>query len=74
LGRYRTPGEQSGSGTATDNPGPDQYSPLDRPTPTQGKKKKNWIIINNNKKTCSREGGVPWVLKGGRGNPSQNCK
>jgi hypothetical protein len=27
--------------TPTDNPGPDQHSPLDRPTPTQGKKKKN---------------------------------
>jgi hypothetical protein len=24
----------------TDNPGPDQHSPLDRLTPTQGKKKK----------------------------------
>jgi hypothetical protein len=23
----------------TDNPGPDQHSPLDRPTPTQGKKR-----------------------------------
>jgi hypothetical protein len=27
--------------TPTDNPGPDQHSPLDRPTPTQGKKKLN---------------------------------
>jgi hypothetical protein len=27
--------------TPTDNPGPDQLSHLDRPTPTQGKKKKN---------------------------------
>jgi hypothetical protein len=26
-------------GTSTDNPGPDQHSPLDRPTPTQGKKR-----------------------------------
>jgi hypothetical protein len=25
--------------TSTDNPGPDQHSPLDRPTPTQGKKR-----------------------------------
>jgi hypothetical protein len=26
-------------GTPTDNPGTDQHSPLDRPTPTQGKKR-----------------------------------
>jgi hypothetical protein len=31
-------------GTPTDNPGPDQHSLLDRPTPTQGKKKKK---LNN---------------------------
>jgi hypothetical protein len=33
-------------GTPTDNPGPDQHSPLDRPTPTQGKKRKKKL---NNK-------------------------
>jgi hypothetical protein len=27
--------------THTDNPGPDQHSPLDTPTSTQGKQKKN---------------------------------
>jgi hypothetical protein len=30
--------------TPIDNPGPDQHSPLDRPTPTQGKKEKQ---LNN---------------------------
>jgi hypothetical protein len=30
-------------GTPTDNPGPDQHSPLDRPTPTQGKKEKQRV-------------------------------
>jgi hypothetical protein len=53
-------------GTPTNNPGPDQHSPLDRLTLTQGKKRKkpNWIINNNNnKKTHSKEGGAPWVPK-----------
>jgi hypothetical protein len=36
--------------TTTDNPGPDQYSPMDRLTPTQGKKKKNRIKNNEDKR------------------------
>jgi hypothetical protein len=33
--------------TLTDNPGPDQHSPLDRLTPNQGKKKKEKKTNNN---------------------------
>jgi hypothetical protein len=36
--------------TPTDSPKPDQHNPLDRPTPTQGKKEKKRIISDNNKK------------------------
>jgi hypothetical protein len=35
--------------TPTEKPGPDQHSPLDRPTSTQGEKRKRVIIYNNNK-------------------------
>jgi hypothetical protein len=38
---------QAACGSPTDNPGPDQHSPLDRPTPTQGKKKKRKKNLNN---------------------------
>jgi hypothetical protein len=31
---------EAACGTPTENPGPDQHSPMDRPKPTQGKKEK----------------------------------
>jgi hypothetical protein len=34
-------------GTSTDNPGPVEHSPLDRPTPTR-EKKRNLVISNKN--------------------------
>jgi hypothetical protein len=52
-------------GTPANNTGPDQHSPLNRLTPTQGKKEKKQTIINNKKKTHSKEGGAPSVPKRG---------
>jgi hypothetical protein len=56
-------------GTPTDNPGPDQHSPLDRPTPNHEKKRlKNRIINNNNKKKhVSRRAGHPECQRGEEG-------
>jgi hypothetical protein len=45
-------------GTPTDNPGPDQPSPQDRPTLTQGKKEK-LIISNNKKRHAAKRVGCP---------------
>jgi hypothetical protein len=54
-------------GTSTDNPGPDQHSPLDKPTSTWGKKR-NWIISNkNNKDTLQRGWGALSSEERGKG-------
>jgi hypothetical protein len=56
-------------GTPTDNPETDHHSPLDRPTPTWGKKK-NWVISNkNNKDTRERGWGTLSAEEWGRGIP-----
>jgi hypothetical protein len=47
---------------------PDQHSPLDRPTPTRGKKR-NWVISNKNKDTWQRGWGTLSAENGGRGTP-----
>jgi hypothetical protein len=52
LGRCRPPGELSSMRYSTNNPGPDQHSPLDRPTPTQGKK---WEKKLNNNQPAEKE-------------------
>jgi hypothetical protein len=64
-------------GTPTNNPGPDQHSPLDRPTPTQGKKEKlsNKHGTVNKQARPEKAGGAapaqqPWsgkACKSGRG-------
>jgi hypothetical protein len=53
-------------------PGPDQHSPLDRPIPTQGKKR-NRVISNKNNKDKQQRGWGTLSTKAGEGNPSQNC-
>jgi hypothetical protein len=62
LGRHKTPGEQiSGTQYSHRQPWDKSASPLDRLTPTQGKKEKS--KLNNKqaakKKDSSKEGGVP---------------
>jgi hypothetical protein len=54
-------------GTPTDKPGPDQNSPVDRPTSTPGKKR-NWVISNkNNKDTWERGLGTLSTKDWGKG-------
>jgi hypothetical protein len=53
--------------TPTDNPGPDQHSPLDRLPSTQGKKRNQVISNKNNKDTLQRGWGALSSEVWGRG-------
>jgi hypothetical protein len=55
LGKTRTRWTSWYRGTPTDKPGPEQHSPLDRPTPIQGKKR-NWVISNKSNKDTPERG------------------
>jgi rRNA maturation protein Nop10 len=53
-------------GTSTDNPGPEQHSPLDRPTPIRVKKRNGVISNKKNKDMWEREWGALSTKGGGR--------
>jgi hypothetical protein len=54
-------------GTPTDKPGPEQHSPLDRLTSTQGKKRNCLISNKNNKDTRERGWGALSAKDWGKG-------
>jgi hypothetical protein len=59
--------------TPTKKPGPDQHSPLDRPTSTQ-RKKRNWVISKKNNKDMGKRVGCTECQRLGEGNPSRDWK
>jgi hypothetical protein len=63
LERSRPPGELSSTRYSHKQPWADQHSPwTDRPQPREKREKKK--LNKQQKKTCSKEGWVPWALKG----------